>query len=226
MDLLHFFGEGMEFTDLHFRGEYWEIRPERSDLAGRNIYSVPRHIELPFLDPHWIVRSDGRREIGPNAVLVAGSRTYEGFARSLGELAGKIWEAPRLNKLRLFLNRDFLRLAGEEWMSSLSSAAMVRRVRKFLPDLRARDLLRRGTAGIRSSAVDREGRFVKEAIVRTAYRSFHVTNYNSPGATGAPAYSAHLLGLIRESGCLEGLKRRASPVNAFWDYGKVSEFVS
>src|SRR2546425_7363730 len=68
IDIAHALGVGLEYTDLHFRGEYWEVGPEWHYLCGRNIYTVPRHPELPFLDPHWIVRADGRREIGPNAV--------------------------------------------------------------------------------------------------------------------------------------------------------------
>src|SRR5439155_928136 len=75
IDLAHRLGVGLEYTDLFFRGEYWEIDPAYHHLASRNVYTVPRHPELPFLDPHWIIRADGRREIGPNAVPVAGPYT-------------------------------------------------------------------------------------------------------------------------------------------------------
>src|SRR3989475_1704688 len=79
IDIAHVLGVGQEYTDLHFRGEYWEVGSEWHYLCGRNIYTVPRHPELPFLDPHWIVRADGRREIGPNAVPVPGPYTYRGL---------------------------------------------------------------------------------------------------------------------------------------------------
>jgi len=80
IDIAHALGVGLEYTDLHFRGEYWEVGAEWHYLCGRNIYAVPRHPELPFLDPHWIVRADGRKEIGPNAVPVPGPYTYRGFS--------------------------------------------------------------------------------------------------------------------------------------------------
>src|SRR2546427_7641206 len=61
IDIAHALGVAREYTDLHFRGEYWEVDPARYYLSSRNLYTVPRHPELPFLDPHWIVRADGRR---------------------------------------------------------------------------------------------------------------------------------------------------------------------
>jgi len=36
-----------------------------------------------------------------------------------------------------------------------------------------------------------------------------VINYNSPGATGAPAFAAHLYRIAEEQGYLEGIRRRA-----------------
>src|SRR5215831_920281 len=55
----HMMGVGMEYADLNFRGEYWTIRKDMYDLAHHNIYTIPKHPELPFLDPHWIIREDG-----------------------------------------------------------------------------------------------------------------------------------------------------------------------
>ena len=221
VDIAHLFGVGTEYTDLHFRGEYWQVSDEKAGLVNTNIYSVPRHAELPFLDPHWIVRADGRREIGPNAVLVAGSRTYEGFFNGLGELFGKIFERPLGNKLSLFTNREFLSLAADEWKSSLSKSEMVRRVRKFIPAIGVDDFVRRGTAGIRSSVIDPKGNFMKEALEFTTPVSFHILNYNSPGATGAPAYTALLADKLSKSGALSHLKKKASPRNGQWDYSKI-----
>ena len=187
IDLAHRLGVGLEYTDLYFRGEYWEIDPAYYHLASRNIYTVPRHPELPFLDPHWIIRADGRREIGPNAVPVAGPYTYRGFFDDPKELATKLFGSPLRNKLRLLVNPDFITLAAEEWASSVSKGVMAKRAQEFLPALRVKYLVRPGTAGVRASVVDRGGDFVKEAIELPGPRSYHITNYNSPGATGAPA---------------------------------------
>jgi L-2-hydroxyglutarate oxidase len=223
VDIAHLFGVGMEYTDLHFRGEYWQAEGEKAGLVNTNIYSVPRHAELPFLDPHWIVRADGRREIGPNAVLVAGSRTYDGFFSSVGELVGKVFEAPLANKFRLFTNPEFLRLAAEEWQSSISKSSMVKRVQKFIPEIGVDDFTKRGTAGVRSSVIDSKGNFMKEAIEFSTANSFHIINYNSPGATGAPAYTALLADKLSKSGALSHLQKKTAPQNGHWNYKEIIE---
>src|SRR5216117_1770412 len=178
--LAHRLGVGREYTDLHFRGEYWEIDPAYHFLSGRNIYTVPRHPDLPFLDPHWIVRADGRREIGPNAVPVAGPYTYRGFFRNPVEAIKKIFEQPIANKIALLYNRDFLELAGQEWLSSISKGEMARRAQEFIPELKVQYLTKPGIAGVRAQVIDRNGNFIKEAIELKGPGSYHITNYNSP----------------------------------------------
>lgn len=224
VDLAHMLGVGREYTDLHFRGEYWTIHREWAYLSRRNIYTVPRHPDLPFLDPHWIVRADGRREIGPNAVPVATPTAYEGFPGDPGDLAKKLFEPPVGNKLRLLVNPDFLTLAAEESFSSISRRVMAKRVRRFLPDLRTRALAAPGIAGIRASVVDPEGQFVKEAIQLPGPNSYHILNFNSPGATGAPAYTAWIVKSLAERGYLAHLREKPEGKGP-WEFGAVVDAV-
>jgi L-2-hydroxyglutarate oxidase len=221
INLAHRMGIGLEYTDLHFRGEYWEVDPAHHDLSSRNIYTVPRHPELPFLDPHWIVRADGRREIGPNAVPVSGPYTYRGFFGDPKDLSAMLLESPLRNKLRLLVNPDFLNLAAGEWASSLSKGVMAKRAQQFLPALRVEYLVRPGTAGVRASVVDRGGNFVKEAIELPGPHSFHITNYNSPGATGAPAFAAWIVQRLARSGQLDHLKAKAPKPSGSWDFDRI-----
>src|SRR5205814_2158771 len=132
------------------------------------------------------LRRRGRREIGPNAVPVSGPYTYRGFFDSPKELSSKLLEVPLRNKLQLLVNPDFVALAAEEGASSVSKRVMAKRAQEFLPSLRVQYLVRPGTAGVRASVVDRSGNFVKEAIELPGPHSYHITNYNSPVATGAP----------------------------------------
>jgi len=221
IDLAHRLGVGLEYTDLHFRGEYWEIDPAYHFLSSRNIYTVPRHPELPFLDPHWIVRANGRREIGPNAVPVSGPYTYRGFFDNPKALSDKLFESPLRNKLRLLVNPDFVTLAAEEWASSVSKAVMAKRAQEFLPALRVEHLVRPGTAGVRASVIDRGGNFVKEAIELVGPHSYHITNYNSPGATGAPAYAAWTVQRLARSGHLDHLKPKTAKASGLWDFDAI-----
>ncbi len=67
---------------------------------------------------------------------------------------------------------------------------MVERVKKFIPAIKPENFPKRGTSGIRTPVISPEGNFVSEMIEIEGKNSFHVVNYNTPGATGAPAYSA------------------------------------
>ena len=225
MRIAHMLGLGKDYCDLNFRGEYWEIGNEWTYLATRNIYTVAQHPELPFLDPHWIVRADGRREIGPNAVPVAGPYTYRGFFRSPAEAVRKILEQPVANKLALLHNRDFLELAGQEWLSSISKSQMARRAQEFIPELRPGFLVKPGIAGVRAQVIDSRGDFIKEAVELEGLCSYHITNYNSPGATGSPAYAAWLVAKLDGAGYFDHLNRASSPVKSIWDFKTVRDII-
>ena len=184
LDIAHNLGLAREYTDLHFRGEYWMAPQKYSNLTKRSIYSAPRYTEYPFLDPHWIIRSDGRCEVGPNAVPVFGPYSYNLYD-NLKNAVPKIFESANLGILKLVLNRQFLRLVSDEFLSSVFKTNMINRVRKFLPCLNPSDFKQRGRAGIRSLLVDKNGNFVSESLLVEDESSLHILNYNSPGATGA-----------------------------------------
>lgn len=49
--------------------------------------------------------------------------------------------------------------------------------------------------------------------------SYHIINYNSPGATGAPAYSAFVVKNLQEKGFLDYIIK---PKKSIWDFESVS----
>ena len=221
IDLAHAMGVALEYTDMHFRGEYWTIDPSAASLARHNVYSVPRHTDLPFLDPHWVVRVTGRREIGPNAVPVSGPSSYHGLFRPTVPWLAKFFEPPVFNKIRLMLDKDFLSLAVQEMWSSLSKEEMLHRVQRFLPALRPEHLVSPGTAGIRTPVVNRHGGIVKEAIEVPGPHSYHILNYNSPGATGSPAFAAYLVDRLANRGDLDHVRKDPKP-QGLWSWDEVA----
>jgi len=212
VDIAHMMGLGNEYTDLHFRGDYWLVDGSFAPRISRNIYSVARHSQFPFLDPHFVVRADGTRQIGPNAALVSGPFVYRGVGRGI---IGKMLERPVVPKLNLLTSGTFLSLIWTEWRSSVSKTAMCGRVRRFIPNLKPTLLNARGLSGVRSSLIDSKG-FVAEALQLETQSSFHVLNFNSPGATGAPVFSALAVERMRQSGALDGMRKRASPSGSLW----------
>jgi (S)-2-hydroxyglutarate dehydrogenase len=219
VEIAHLLGLGKEYTDLFFRGEYWRVQEPFASRVKRNIYSVPRYKEFPFLDPHYIIRANGTREIGPNAVLVFGSGAYKGVAESKSQLLTKPFESPLMPKLKLFTNKTFLSLIWHEWRSSISKEAMCERVKGFIPSIDSSFLDERGLAGIRASVIDANG-FVPEALLLQGERSLHILNFNSPGATGAPAFSAYVVSKLIDQGRFDGKKTLTS--RPMWDFDQAS----
>ena len=215
LDIAKKFGLALQYNDLHFRGEYWVADKKHADLVKTNVYSVARFSEFPFLDPHWIKRADGRTEIGPNAVPVASPETYEGYAGELTEAISKIREIFSGNVIKLLTNPSFLKLISKEFLSSVSKSAMVYRVQQFIPSIRPEYFTERGTSGIRTPIITPEGTFMSDILELTGKNSFHIINYNSPGATGAPAYSAFIVRQLQEKGFLDYSQKQKE---SFWRF--------
>jgi L-2-hydroxyglutarate oxidase len=161
-----------------FRGEYYELLPERARLVQNLVYPVPDPA-LPFLGVHFTRRIDGRVEAGPNAVLAL---KREGYARR-----SFAWR-DALDTVRF---PGFWRLARRFWRTGLaelhrswSKQAFVRALQDLVPNVRADDL-RWGGCGVRAQAVDGAGRLVDDFHIVEGESSVHVVNAPSPAATAS-----------------------------------------
>lgn len=225
VDIAHSLGIADKYTDFHFRGEYWQAPSEYQDLTNRSIYSVPKFPEYPFLDPHWIVRIDGRREVGPNAVPVFGPYAYN-WITSAKNFIPKLSESIRSPGIpRVLFDKKFLSLLGHELQSSLSKTIMINRVKEFLPMLKATSFQRRGTSGVRSSLISPDGKFVPDTMVLRNDSSISILNYNSPGATGALPIGAAIVYELIHSGIVikNNIKEKQFEKKSIWDIQKVSD---
>ena len=217
LDIAKKFGLLNGYSDLHFRGEYWVADSNIKNLVKTNIYTVPRYLEFPFLDPHWIKKANGETEIGPNAVPVDSPEAYDSFITDIPTVLSKISDIVTGSAKKLFLNPDFISLVSKEFLSSVSKSAMVERVKKFIPGIEPRNFPKRGTSGIRTPVLSPNGDFVSEMIEIEGKNSFHIVNYNTPGATGAPAYSAFVVKKLQEKGILAEPKNQK---NSIWNFEK------
>ncbi len=199
IDIAHDVGVAKKFTDVHFRGEYWKAPKEYNNLTKSSVYSVPEFPDYPFLDPHWIIRVDGSCEIGPNAVPVFSPHGYD-TSKNIKEFIPKMLEMLNSGARKAVFDKQFQELAMNEIQSSMSKTAMVSRVKKFLPKIDTKKITERGTAGIRSSIIDDKGKFAPDVILIENESSFHILNYNSPGATGALPFSAHIVNHLNKTG--------------------------
>ncbi|TVP40864.1 FAD dependent oxidoreductase [Candidatus Nitrosocosmicus arcticus] len=194
-----------QYSDLFFRGEYWIAPSKYSTLTKHSIYSVPEFQQFPFLDPHWIIRTNGNREVGPNACPVFSPYGYNKIVNTK-EFLPKIYKLMKgkNNKInRTLFSREMLNLIYKEGLSSISKKYMINRVKKFLPLIEDRDFKIRGTSGIRSNLIDNGGNFVMNPIFMLRNNMLHILNYNSPGATGAFPISYSIIYKLIQLGILK-----------------------
>jgi len=218
LDIAKKFGLLEGYSDLHFRGEYWVANTDIANLVKTNIYTVPRYTEFPFLDPHWIKRANGETEIGPNAVPVDSPESYDSLIKDIPTTLSKITDIMTGSAKKLLLNAEFISLVSKEFHSSISKSAMVERVKKFIPKVKPENFPKRGISGIRTPVISPKGKFVSDMMEIDGKNSFHIVNYNTPGATGAPAYSAFVIKRLQKNGILDSSIKRK---NAIWDFDKI-----
>jgi L-2-hydroxyglutarate oxidase LhgO len=161
-----------------FRGEYYELVPERANLVRALIYPVPDPA-FPFLGVHFTRMVQGGVEAGPNAVL---SFKREGYRKTDFD-AREAWDT--LSYAGFWrLARKYWRTGAGEFYRSFSKAAFVRALQRLLPDLRIDDLHPSG-AGVRAQAIDPHGALVDDFSIQAIGGVIHVLNAPSPAATAS-----------------------------------------
>ena len=218
LNIAHQLGLAKGYAHLYFRGEYWVEESPHSNSITTNIYSVPTYSQFPFLNPHLIKRANGEVYVGPNAALVSGPEKYKGYLGDFSSVFSELMEVIVGSPRKLFLNRDFLSMLKKEWLSSISKTAMINRVKEFIPSINSEHFSKRGVAGIRTHIITPEGTFLPEVMELKGNHSFHIINYNSPGATGASAYSALVVKKLQDSGFLDYTQK---PKKTLWNFDEI-----
>jgi L-2-hydroxyglutarate oxidase len=161
-----------------FRGEYFELVPEKRHLVKHLIYPVPNP-NFPFLGVHFTRMIGGHVEAGPNAVLSFKREGYkktdfslEDFVETMAypgfwKLAGKFWKE-----------------GMNEMVRSASKAAFVRSLQQLIPEIEGKDLVS-APAGVRAQALKPDGSLVDDFHIINGKNSTHVCNAPSPAATAS-----------------------------------------
>jgi len=161
-----------------FRGEYYELRPEKRYLVKNLIYPVPNP-NFPFLGVHFTRSIDGMVEAGPNAVL---GLAREGYKKTDFDLKDVVEEItyPALWRLA----RKNWRTGIGEIHRSVSKKAFVRGLKKLVPEVEEDDVVPI-SAGVRAQALKEDGALVDDFLIAEGKNSVHVLNAPSPAATSA-----------------------------------------
>lgn len=161
-----------------FRGEYYQLKPEREHLVRNLIYPVPDP-NFPFLGVHFTRMIGGGVEAGPNAVLAFRREGYKKLDIDFKEL------------YETFSWPGFQKVAAKYWQTGLgemyrsfSKAAFTKALQELIPDIQENDLIP-GGAGVRAQACDRTGGLLDDFSILEDAKVINVLNAPSPAATSS-----------------------------------------
>jgi L-2-hydroxyglutarate oxidase LhgO len=170
---------------IPFRGEYYELVPEKRSLIKGLIYPVPDP-KFPFLGVHLSRTIEGFVEAGPNAVLALSREGYTKNAISLKDS----WD--------ILTYKGFWRMAARYWRVGLyelyrsySKKAFLRSLQKLVPELQGQDLVPT-QSGVRSQVITKEGKMVDDFLLVEKPGIIHVLNAPSPAATASLAIGSYI----------------------------------
>ncbi len=188
-------GDDPEVRIVPFRGEYYDLVPERASLVRSLIYPVPDP-RFPFLGVHFTRRITGRVDAGPNAVLALRREGYRHSDISLPELTASL------------MFPGFWRMSAKNWRyglgeyhRSFSKKAFVRALRKLVPEVKEQDLIP-SSAGVRAQALKRDGTLVDDFQFVPSSRMLHVLNVPSPAATASLLIAKSILDTAVQHGLI------------------------
>jgi L-2-hydroxyglutarate oxidase len=161
-----------------FRGEYYELKPEKHYLVNNPIYPVPNP-NFPFLGVHFTPGIDGSVHAGPNAVL---SLKREGYRKTDFDLR---------DFMDTMTYAGFWKLAFkyadegiQEMIRSWNKAVFVRSLQRLISEVEADDVYPT-EAGVRAQALKNDGQLVDDFLIIDRTSAMHICNAPSPAATAS-----------------------------------------
>jgi len=174
-----------------FRGEYFDLKPQRASLVRGLIYPVPDP-DLPFLGVHLSRTIHDHVHAGPNAVLAFSRHGYSRLIVSPRDLVDAATYP------------GFWRMARRHWRSALaelrrsfSKRLFARSIQELVPALTEADFVA-GGSGVRAQAIDRSGKLVDDFHIVRSPRALHVLNAPSPAATASLAIGRYIVTQVLE----------------------------
>ncbi|MHA7987620.1 L-2-hydroxyglutarate oxidase [Rathayibacter sp. CAU 1779] len=172
---------------LPFRGEYWELAPERTELVSGMIYPVPDP-RFPFLGVHFTRGVYDNVHVGPNAVPALAREGYTWLRIS----AKDTWESLRWPGAWPLAKEHWL-MGVDEISGSLIKPLYYRKAQRFIPALKPSDLTHKGAAGVRAQAWGRGGELIDDFAVDQIGPVTLIRNASSPAATSSMAIADYII---------------------------------
>lgn len=176
---------------IPFRGEYYEVCPDKHHTVKNLIYPVPDPA-FPFLGVHFTRRIGGGIEAGPNAVFAFRKEGYKKSDISMSELFGSLaW--PGFQKVMW----KYWKVGIGEYYRSYNKVAFTKALQRLLPTIERSDLLP-GGAGVRAQACTKEGKLIDDFLIYENQNVINVLNAPSPAATASLAIGESIATMLEK----------------------------
>lgn len=176
----------ISYKIIPFRGEYYDLKPEKEYLVNNLIYPVP-DINFPFLGVHYTRMITGGIEAGPNAVLAYKREGYHNNQFNGKELV-EILSFSGFHKLA----KKYWRTGWDEIRRSYSKRLFVEAMQKLIPEVTMDDVVN-GRSGVRAMACDKEGNLIDDFVILNTDRVINVISAPSPAATASLAIGKEIV---------------------------------
>jgi L-2-hydroxyglutarate oxidase len=173
---------------LPFRGEYYEMVPEKHHLVKNLIYPVP-DARFPFLGVHFTRMIHGGVEAGPNAVLAF---KREGYKKSDISIHDMLQFGGYIGFWRMAFK--YWKMSVGEMYRSFNKASFVKALQRLVPELSMEDVYPAGS-GVRAQALEPSGQLVDDFRIVESAHQVHVLNAPSPAATASISIGESIAGM-------------------------------
>lgn len=185
-------GNNPKVRIVPFRGEYYDVIPERQHLVRTLIYPVPDP-RFPFLGVHFTTRIHGGVDAGPNAVLAFKREGYRKHDFNLRDAFSSL-TFPGFWRMA----RKYWRMGLDETFRASNKKCFTKALQKLVPEIQEQDLVP-GGSGVRAQALQLDGSMVDDFQFVAGPQMLHVLNVPSPAATASIPIGKAIVKMASES---------------------------
>lgn len=189
--IAHMMDVGLDYAIIPFRGEYVSVPVNLNSM----VYHPPSNSRFPFLGVHLTKTLEGLTIAGPTALPAIGGR--EAYTNKDFEMSEAFDLITSRQFWYLIRDKDFPRLALENFLKSVSPGAFLEEVRGLVNEDIANSLskkdLKHYRAGNRAQLVDRDGSLVLDYRIVDGKNSTHILNAISPGMTSCLSFAEYIV---------------------------------
>ncbi len=186
-----YFGVGNEYITIPFKGKYYKLDRNKSDLNINGlIYPVP-DLNVPFLGVHSVKTISNQIYFGPSAIIALGRENYHGLDKI--EIIDAIINGFYLAGQYIKDKQGFRQYAANE-MGRYFKHGFVESIRQMIPGLNENSLAACNKVGIRAQLFNKDKKeLVMDFLFKKEENTLHVLNAVSPAFTSSFSMAKHIV---------------------------------